>query len=148
MTFVPSNNFQPEGDGRKGVQEENGLFVGIPLSMTRSNTSRLKERIFRECGMGSSWFSGDGNLVLSDPYRPYPLQLLQEMDPRMRRLIIFRPAEVNQLQHFHHRQLDPYSRYEITLELGTIQFLHHPLFSKEHVLAERLKSTFTTYATR
>ena len=103
LTFGPSNGFKMEEDGRKVIGGEDGLFVGTPLPLAPGNVNRLKERIFKESGSESPWFAGDGNLVLSDPYRPYPLQLLNEIDDTMRRLVIFRPAEVNQMEHIQHR---------------------------------------------
>lgn len=45
-------------------------------------------------------------------------------------------------------QLDPRRTYEVILELGTVQFTHHPCFSKEHVLTSRLEEAYADYATR
>jgi hypothetical protein len=38
--------------------------------------------------------------------------------------------------------------YEIVIDIGTLTFDHHALFSKEHVLASRLDSLFNEYSMR
>lgn len=148
LTFVPSNRFKLEEVGTRKPQGEDGLFVGSPLPVATGNVNRLKERIYKESGNESAWFSGDANLVISDPYRPYPLQRLHDMEEMMRRIVTFRPAEVSQIEHLQHRQLDPYSKYELTVEVGTVRFQHHWLFSKEDVLAEKLRNAFNVYLKR
>ena len=39
-------------------------------------------------------------------------------------------------------------RYQLDLDLNRLEFSHHHLFSREHVLASRLKSLFAEYTSR
>lgn len=51
---------------------------------------------------------------------------------------------------FAHRYMDVSGtlNYVLDIEINAIEFSHHPLFSKEHVLAQRLKELYIKYKKR
>ena len=40
------------------------------------------------------------------------------------------------------------AQYQLDVDLSTLTFTHHPLFSKEHVLASRLQQNYKQYTER
>lgn len=40
------------------------------------------------------------------------------------------------------------AQYQLDVDLSTLTFTHHPLFSKEHVLASRLQQHYKQYTER
>ncbi|ODN05565.1 Coiled-coil and C2 domain-containing protein 2A [Orchesella cincta] len=94
------------------------------------------------------WFGPDGKLLgFSDPYRAEPVKLVPNESRQLEfeKNVVFVRARLDPFQEL---QIDPRQSYEMVLELGTIQFTHHPLFSKEHILSARLEEAFAEYTAR
>lgn len=61
--------------------------------------------------------------------------------------IVFKPAILGDLKH-RYVDLSGDLNYVLDLDISFIQFSHHPLFSREHLVAQRLKELFIKYKRR
>ncbi|KAI1888734.1 hypothetical protein AGOR_G00171780 [Albula goreensis] len=132
--------------------EEEGLYVGERPAVSRSNQNILENRILQQ-ETGKKWFGDDGQvLALPDPIkesstRPPLYNLDQDLDPALQ--TIYRKAVKSK---YASRYLpgvgEPEGDYQLDIDVSGLIFSHHPLFSREHVLAARLAQLYDQHLTR
>ncbi|XP_035711264.1 coiled-coil and C2 domain-containing protein 2A-like isoform X2 [Folsomia candida] len=151
LTFYPSAGPVPdsnkiEDDIEKRIPDDEGLYMGDPVKLGNGNWNRLYWRLLKQ--NANYWFGSDGKLFCyADPYRPEPVQLFREDQ--------FSMEDIQQSTRFVPVKLDPFLQignsvqpYVLEVDLGYVNFMHHPFFSKEHVLASTLQRAFETYSRR
>lgn len=95
------------------------------------------------------WFGEDGELHSS----PSPLKLsstrplIDEDAIQANNEIVYKPAILSDLKH-RYVDLSGDLNYVLDIDISSIQFSHHPLFSREHLIAQRLKELFIKYRRR
>ncbi|XP_065174860.1 coiled-coil and C2 domain-containing protein 2A-like [Sycon ciliatum] len=153
LYFQPSDVYVPEtekipSDHAPRYPDQEGLFTGHNPPMSLSNQAIVENRLLKQGSQSLVWFGKDGRLIcLPNPVKEWPERqvdwwLGNDGDaPRM---------------YFHPAQLDPDTRLSelqsrqwcLTLNVDSVRFSHHPLFSVEHVLASRLLQYFSAYTLR
>ncbi|KAJ8377128.1 hypothetical protein SKAU_G00077080 [Synaphobranchus kaupii] len=127
--------------------EEEGLYVGERPTVSRSNQNILENRILQQ-EAGRKWFGDDGQvLALPDPIkesstRPPLYNLEQDLDPALN--TIYRKYASRYLPGVG----DPEGDYQLDIDVSGLIFTHHPLFSREHVLAAQLSQLYDQHLTR
>ncbi|KAJ8397457.1 hypothetical protein AAFF_G00437330 [Aldrovandia affinis] len=131
--------------------EEEGLYVGQRPAVSRSNQIILENRILQQ--EGKKWFGDDGQvLALPDPIkesstRPPFYNLEQDLEPALH--TVYRKALKSK---YASRYLpgvgDPEGDYQLDIDVSGLVFSHHPLFSREHVLAARLAQLYDQHLSR
>ncbi|XP_035270947.1 coiled-coil and C2 domain-containing protein 2A isoform X2 [Anguilla anguilla] len=132
--------------------EEEGLYVGERPVVSRSSQNILENRILLQDG-GKKWFGDDGQvLALPDPIkesstRPPLFNLEQDLDPALQ--TIYRKAVKSRCAgRYRPRAGDPEGEYQLDIDVSGLVFTHHPLFSREHVLAAQLTQLYHQHLTR
>jgi hypothetical protein len=74
--------------------------------------------------------------------------ILQEWDVKVMMHFLFVLMVQARLHQFQDYKIDPTEGFEIEMDLGYVRFLHHPFFSKEHVIATTLERDFEEYSLR
>ncbi|XP_031567301.1 coiled-coil and C2 domain-containing protein 2A-like [Actinia tenebrosa] len=125
---VPIDKKVPEGREPRYLEEE-GFYVGKPPPVCFSNLNIMEDRL-----VGTDkkliWFGEDGHLKrLANPLR----------EKSTRPTPVIAPEELDRI---------PEGQYQLDVDSSTITFTHHPLFSKEHVLASRLQQLYKQYCQR
>ncbi|XP_056096392.1 coiled-coil and C2 domain-containing protein 2A isoform X2 [Rhinichthys klamathensis goyatoka] len=155
--FVPSMRTVPASSKlaenvRPRYLEEEGLYVGERPHVCLTNQNILENRILKQ-GEGRKWFGDDGRiLALPDPIkesssRPPLFQLEDELDPALQ--TAYRKAlKSKHLNLYISGMGDPQSDYQLDVDVSGLIFSHHPLFSREHVLAARLAQLYDQQLTR
>ncbi|XP_063222890.1 coiled-coil and C2 domain-containing protein 2A isoform X2 [Bacillus rossius redtenbacheri] len=125
--------------------EDEGLYVGARPPVARRNACRLERRLVSE---GSTkWFGDDGEVVtLPDPRQRIPCNTAMFRELHCNQEVEYKPAEVRCPGRG--AVLPPDGLYLLELELGGVEFSHHPLFSREHVLSRRLEEQCRHHARR
>ena len=97
------------------------------------------------------WFGEDGRLIaLPDPLKEVPSRPpIPEDDENPLLQTDFHKAIVTKFDsRFIDGSLDSYGRYQLDVDINTVTFTHHHLFSREHVLAYRLSQLCQQHAFR
>ena len=158
--FVPSNEKidvekKLSEDERPRFYEEEGIFVGERPKVNPKNRNKLENRLLNESK--ESWFGRDGRLVaLPDPIQRKSTRPIVYDSPATD--TVFCPPNLpgpdgapagteqpglvntiisNNAQNFTHCQLE--------VDLNSIVFDHHHLFSLEHFLSVELTEAFVEY---
>uniref|UniRef100_A0A1A8RTZ4 Coiled-coil and C2 domain containing 2A n=1 Tax=Nothobranchius rachovii TaxID=451742 RepID=A0A1A8RTZ4_9TELE len=142
---VPTSVKLPENMKPRFLEEE-GLYVGKrpPISLTNENI--LENRLLK-MDEGKKWFGDDGRIItLPDPIkesstRPPLVDMEEDLHPALQ-TVYRRPLKSM------YGSSDPTGDYQIDVNVSGLIFSHHPLFSREHVLAARLAHLFDQYLTR
>ncbi|CAM4682986.1 unnamed protein product [Leuciscus chuanchicus] len=155
--FVPSMRTVPASSKlaenvRPRYLEEEGLYVGERPHVCLTNQNILENRILKQ-GEGRKWFGDDGRiLALPDPIkesssRPPLFHLEDELDPALQ--TAYRKALKSKHVNLYISGMgDPQSDYQLDVDVSGLIFSHHPLFSREHVLAARLAQLYDQHLTR
>ncbi|XP_039507253.1 coiled-coil and C2 domain-containing protein 2A isoform X1 [Pimephales promelas] len=155
--FVPSMRTVPASSKlaenvRPRYPEEEGLYVGERPHVCLRNQNILENRILKQ-GEGRKWFGDDGRiLALPDPIkesssRPPLFHLEDELDLALQ--TAYRKAlKSKHLNRYISGMGDPQSDYQLDVDVSGLIFSHHPLFSREHVLAARLAQLYDQHLTR
>jgi coiled-coil and C2 domain-containing protein 2A len=88
-------------------------------------------------------------LALPTPLRPTPSrpQVPEEPEPFLE--TVYRKAIVREYDNrFIDGSMDNAGFYQLDVDINAISFSHHHLFSREHVLAQRLTQLFDQYIAR
>ena len=121
---------------------EEGLYVGTAPPVKGSNIRALHDRISHRSDKGLQWFDESGALHRERN----PLRLIHTR-PRVHHnneeLVEVVGAEVSQ-RVLATQSLEGISK--LLIDVGSIQFSHHPLFSSEHVLSTRVEQAFCMYS--
>ncbi|XP_028396123.1 coiled-coil and C2 domain-containing protein 2A-like [Dendronephthya gigantea] len=155
LYFVPSvlsanvSDKIPEGANPRYLEDE-GFYVGKPTPISIANLNIMENRILGKVNENGLWFGEDATLKrLPDPLREKssrPLMLAaDELDPQLK--TSWAKAEISG---FDDRFIDRSGEkwYQIDIDVSTLSFTHHPLFSKEHVLQSRLQEMYSNYCRR
>ncbi|XP_065346368.1 coiled-coil and C2 domain-containing protein 2A [Cloeon dipterum] len=127
--------------GRARFLEEEGIYVPTLPNVRWNMRSKMERRLVTNAIRNKKWFQEDGELksceeeLLENPVRPN----LDEENSNI--ATIFRDCS-NDVERF-----IPSSETMILLELqlNSLHFTQHPLFTVEHTLAQRLTETFYCY---
>ncbi|XP_048583350.1 coiled-coil and C2 domain-containing protein 2A isoform X3 [Nematostella vectensis] len=152
MKPVPFQDKVPEGQQPRDLEEE-GFYVGKPPPVAYSNLNIMEDRILHSDEQKSLWFAEDGHLRrLASPLkekatRPPPVVAPEDLDPLLQTQ--WRKAHT---EPFDARYIDssgfPEGHYQLDVDVSTLTFTHHPLFSAEHVLSSRLQQLYLQYCQR
>lgn len=149
MRSVPLDEKVPEG-AEPRFWEEEGFYVGKPPQVSPANLNIMENRMKE--GNQTQWFGEDGQLKrLSSPLKEKPTRPpvinFEEVDPLLQTEWI-----KAQVEPFDGRFIgltdEGDAQYQLDVDLSTLTFTHHPLFSKEHVLASRLQQNYKQYTER
>ncbi|XP_041861355.1 coiled-coil and C2 domain-containing protein 2A [Melanotaenia boesemani] len=148
---VPTSVKLPENMKPRYLEDE-GLYVGErpPISVTNENI--LENRILK-MKEGIKWFGDDGRIMaLPDPIkesstRPPLFHMEGDLDPALQ--TVYRKALKSKYANLYiGGAADPEGDYQLDVDVSGLIFSHHPLFSREHVLAARLAQLYDQYLTR
>ncbi|PSN40991.1 hypothetical protein C0J52_10989 [Blattella germanica] len=96
------------------------------------------------------WFGDDGELItLPDPIRPISLRLpmFDEISPQLD--VEYKPAAISDFENKYIVQpgdIGDDDRYLLEVDICSLSFSHHPLFSREHVIAQRVTDLFLKHS--
>uniref|UniRef100_A0A3P8UI20 Coiled-coil and C2 domain containing 2A n=1 Tax=Cynoglossus semilaevis TaxID=244447 RepID=A0A3P8UI20_CYNSE len=148
---VPTSVKLPENMKPRYLEDE-GLYVGQRPSVSQNNQNQMENRILK-MEEGKKWFGDDGRiLALPDPIkesstRPPLFHMEEDLDPALqtvhRTAIKSEPAKMYMMG-----AADPEGDYRLDVDVSGLVFSHHPLFSREHVLAARLAQLYDQYLSR
>ncbi|XP_007550804.1 coiled-coil and C2 domain-containing protein 2A isoform X1 [Poecilia formosa] len=148
---VPTSVKLPENTKPRFLEEE-GLYVGQRPAVSLTNENISENRILK-MAEGSKWFGDDGKiLALPDPIkesstRPPLFHMDEELDPALQ--TVYRKAMKSQYANLYIAgATDPEGDYQLDVDVSGLIFSHHPLFSREHVLASRLAQLYDQYLSR
>ncbi|KAF7268596.1 hypothetical protein GWI33_018286 [Rhynchophorus ferrugineus] len=140
LYFVPSSCYMPFKGGGKTVErdcmDEDGLFVYTNKDISTVHLNLIRRRL--EADDDRQWFT-NGHLI---PL-PNPITLTSiRSDLRVNKegLAYKPPSAIVDLD-----EVVVVRDHILEVALSTIKFTHHPLFSLEHVLAQRLVEVFEVY---
>ncbi|XP_067085744.1 coiled-coil and C2 domain-containing protein 2A [Osmerus mordax] len=157
LLFVPSMRTAPAAcklaeNMRPRFLEEEGLYVGERPPVCLTNQNILENRILKQ-EQGRKWFGDDGRIMaLPDPIkesstRPPLFHLEGDLDPALqtfyRKALLSSPASL-----YLTGPRDTEGDYQLDVDVSGLIFSHHPLFSREHVLAARLAQLYDQHLTR
>ncbi|XP_049575241.1 coiled-coil and C2 domain-containing protein 2A isoform X4 [Syngnathus scovelli] len=148
---VPISAKLPE-NMRPRYLEEEGLYVGERPVVTPTNENILENRILK-MEEGGKWFGDDGRIIaLPDPIkesstRPPLFDMEDDLDPGLQ-TVYRKPLNCKHTQQFISDAPDAEGGYQLDVDVSGLIFSHHPLFSREHVLASRLSQLFDQYLNR
>ncbi|KAL4236189.1 Coiled-coil and C2 domain-containing protein 2A [Mactra antiquata] len=157
--FYPSVSTIPASE-KVGTQsevrclEDEGFYVGTRPTTSGWNQNRMEHRLLREAQSGhencKKWFGEDGKLLaLPDPLRSQPSRppVTEEVEPYLQ--TVYKKAIIRE---FDNRYIDGTTEggghYQLDVDISQIGFTHHHLYSREHVLAQRLTQLYDQYIFR
>ncbi|XP_014273915.1 coiled-coil and C2 domain-containing protein 2A [Halyomorpha halys] len=142
LFFCPSTSPVPieeklEQETSPRFIEDEGLYVGKRTKVSWKRRNKLEQRIM---AMGSEkfWFGEDGEIRgIQDPleYSSFNIYLDDEVPPELQ--VEYVPAKKDKPGAL---SATGDEVYLLEIEVGHIVFRHHPLFSRENCIAERLRS--------
>ncbi|KAJ7389194.1 Coiled-coil and C2 domain-containing protein 2A, partial [Desmophyllum pertusum] len=144
---VPLDDKVPDGVEPRFWEEE-GFYIGKPPQVSSANLNIMENRI-KDGNQGTQWFGEDGQLkrlsspLKEKPTRP-PVVNLEELDPLLQTEWVKAHMEPFDGR-FISAADEEAAQYQLDVDLSTLTFTHHPLFSKEHVLASRLQQFYKQY---
>ncbi|XP_018423746.1 PREDICTED: coiled-coil and C2 domain-containing protein 2A [Nanorana parkeri] len=157
LLFIPSlrqvppsqklpDNMQPR------YLEDEGLYVGVRPEVSRTNKNILENRILQQ-DAGKKWFGDDGNiLALPNPIktsttRPPIFTLHEGLDPALETLYL-KAIPSKKSSQYMVGSGGLLGEFQLDIDISGIVFTHHPLFSREHVLANKLSQLYDQYLGR
>ncbi|XP_066996187.2 coiled-coil and C2 domain-containing protein 2A [Anabrus simplex] len=154
LYFIPTTTYIPVEERLEMGQvlryeEDEGLYVGDRPSISRDNKRRMVHRVL--ISQNRNWFGSDGEIhSLPDPRNPiiYRPPIFEEVNPVLR--TEYKHASVIEPYRMNIARSGDYDDNTCVLELEfmSVTFTHHPLFSKEHVLTQRLFELYIEYNLR
>ncbi|XP_050400906.2 coiled-coil and C2 domain-containing protein 2A [Patella vulgata] len=155
LLFIPSVISMPASekvDEEKMPRylEEEGFYVGVRPVVANRNLNRMENRLLHEPDKGRKWFGEDGRLIaLPDPLKKHPSRPAMTDEPEPYLETVFRKAIMRDFDcRYIDGAVDGYGRYQLDVDINSIVFSHHHLFSREHVLATRLSDLYQEYGAR
>ncbi|XP_059159082.1 coiled-coil and C2 domain-containing protein 2A-like isoform X2 [Physella acuta] len=158
MLFFPSTAPVPAtekvgGEVEPRFLEDEGFYVGVKPYVSDRNKSKMENRLLKEAekqNQVNKWFGEDGQLViLPDPLRDAPTrpQLQDEEIPYIE-TYFFNPIMREFDSRYIDGAIDGGGFYQLDVDINSISFTHHHLFSREHVLANKLTLFYEEYLVR
>ncbi|XP_065840222.1 coiled-coil and C2 domain-containing protein 2A-like [Oscarella lobularis] len=157
LYFYPSSDSArledklPEETEARHLEDE-GLYVGKRPPVSWRNYNRLENRLLRQEDKGRAWFAEDGRLsYVPDPLKKPPSRPHvhiggtddEKLDTEVKLPLV---------ETFDHRFIDGsglgFGCYQLDVDISSLAFSHHSLFSVEHVLASRLSQLYSQYVER
>ncbi|XP_070555815.1 coiled-coil and C2 domain-containing protein 2A-like isoform X3 [Ptychodera flava] len=151
VASVPENDKIPEERQPRYLEDE-GFYVGVRPPVERRNVNIEENRLLMREDKGRKWFGDDGRIIaLPDPLKDQPTRppVIEPEDIDVFLQTDYKKAYVVD---FDSRFIDglgeTYGSYQIDVDINSIIFSHHSLFSKEHVLAAKLQQLYSQYLMR
>ncbi|CAG5129646.1 unnamed protein product, partial [Candidula unifasciata] len=158
MLYYPSTTAAPAeekviGDAEPRFLEDEGFYVGVKPYVAIRNKNKMENRLLKEAEstkQPSKWFGEDGQMiVLPSPLCDTPTRpVLQEEELLYLETVFYKAI----LREFDSRYIDGAidggGFYQLDVDINSISFTHHHLFSREHVLAKKLSLLYEEYLTR
>ncbi|GLH06303.1 Coiled-coil and C2 domain-containing protein 2A [Gryllus bimaculatus] len=153
LYFYPDSKLVPveaklPPDQEPRYPEAEGLYIGTQLPLSGRNRCRVEQRILVSGEL--KWFGDDGEIIsIPDPrstiyYKP---PLFDDVSPLLETQ--YKDAVPLDLdKHSVMQPIDLNTMYLLGIEIQSIVFTHHPLFSREHVLAKLLKDLYEKHCRR
>ncbi|KAM4739626.1 coiled-coil and C2 domain-containing protein 2A isoform 2-T2 [Anableps anableps] len=148
---VPASVKLPENMKPRFLEDE-GLYVGERPHVSLTNENILENRILKMTE-GNKWFGDDGKIIaLPDPIkesstRPPLFHMEEDLDPALQ--TVYKKALKSKYANLLIAgAADPEGDYQLDVDVSGLIFSHHPLFSREHVLASRLAQLYDQYLSR
>ncbi|KAG9479702.1 hypothetical protein GDO78_011629 [Eleutherodactylus coqui] len=148
---VPASQKVPENMQPRYLEDE-GLYIGERPKVSRTNQNLLENRILQK-DEGKKWFGDDGNiLALPNPIkvsstRPPIFSLHEGIDPTLETIYI-KAVPSKKLRQYMVESGRLQGDFQLDIDISGIVFTHHPLFSREHVLASKLSQLYDQYLGR
>ncbi|XP_039261426.2 coiled-coil and C2 domain-containing protein 2A-like isoform X2 [Styela clava] len=126
--------------------EEEGFYVGLMPEVQIRNRNILENRILsQEKQDDKAWFGLDGRVkILPSPVQIHPnkpwVSGLDDIDPSIETIYV--KAYQTSVDE---KYLQGSQEHELQVDLGTAVFHHHPLMSREHVLASSISEMYDAY---
>ncbi|KAM9328928.1 coiled-coil and C2 domain-containing protein 2A [Gastrophryne carolinensis] len=151
MRQVPASQKLPENMKPRYLEDE-GLYVGIRPKVSWTNQNILENRILQQ-DEGKKWFGDDGNIlalpnpIKSSTTRPPVFTLHEGLDPGLEAIYIKAiPSKTSSKYLMGSGGLQ--GDFQLDIDISGIVFTHHPLFSREDVLATKLSQLYDQYLGR
>lgn len=138
--------------------EDEGMFIGQAPNVSKGkNQNKMEHRIIMEQNclglQESKWFASDGKLIaMANPLRKKPTRPvdLNEDMPSSEPLTYYcqptLPGSDGLPMPVNPSKIPSISHCQLEVDLSSIVFEHHHLFSLEHYLTNKLSSTFLAYS--
>ncbi|XP_078071133.1 coiled-coil and C2 domain-containing protein 2A [Mustelus asterias] len=132
--------------------EDEGIYVGERPKVSKSNQNILENRLLKN-EEGKKWFGSDGRIIaLADPIKRtqtrLPMFSLHEkMDPALETLYIKAERSMYDNRYIA-GSAEIQGHFQLDIDVAGIVFTHHPMFSREHVLASKLAQLYDQYLFR
>lgn len=141
---VPENAKITEGNQPRDIETE-GFYIGKFPFMTLHNIKKLENRFLKQ--QDKKWFGDDGKVIMQpNPCKSIPTRPLISLKQNPNLETTFSKAViVNEETWLFDRHKNPDIWHQLDLDIFSISFTHHSLFSKEHVLVSRLKELVKSY---
>ncbi|XP_078079040.1 protein CC2D2B-like [Mustelus asterias] len=136
------------------VLEEEGFHIIHKPDVLEKNIHKMENRFLMQ-EERKHWFGEDGNMIaLPDPIKlswkcrvPSPDNIVEDPKPGLE--TVYRKAIVSEAA----KAVDGYfgelsEIYQLDINIANLHFLHHPLFSREHVMAAKLMQLYDNYQAR
>ncbi|XP_069688134.1 coiled-coil and C2 domain-containing protein 2A [Periplaneta americana] len=130
--------------------EDEGLYVGTRLRVAYRNKNKLEQRLV--ASGDRKWFGDDGEILSQpDPRRLVPFRppMFEDINPFLD--VGYKPAAISDFENKYIVQpgdIGVEDRYLLDVDICSVSFTHHPLFSREHVLAQRVSELYLKYNQR
>nr|XP_015200508.1 PREDICTED: coiled-coil and C2 domain-containing protein 2A isoform X2 [Lepisosteus oculatus] len=150
LLSVPASTKMSENMKPRYLEDE-GLYVGERPQVSVTNENILENRILQQ-EEGKKWFGDDGRIIaLPNPIkesstRPPVFSLEEDLDPALETLYR-KPAKSKYTSRYIPGAGDPQGDFQLDIDVSGLIFTHHPLFSREHVLAARLAQMYDQHLT-
>ncbi|XP_044152706.1 coiled-coil and C2 domain-containing protein 2A [Bufo gargarizans] len=148
---VPPSQKIPENMQPRYLEDE-GLYIGEKPKVSRTNQNLLENRILQQ-DEGKKWFGDDGNIlalpnpIKASPTRPPIFSLHEGIDPALETIYV--KAVPSKKSHKYMVESGGLQgEFQLDIDISGIVFTHHPLFSREHVLASKLSQRYDQYLRR
>ncbi|XP_072412511.1 coiled-coil and C2 domain-containing protein 2A isoform X4 [Chiloscyllium punctatum] len=132
--------------------EDEGIYVGERPKVSKSNQNILEHRLLKN-KEGKKWFGSDGRIIaLPNPIkqtytRPPIFSLHEKVDPAIE--TFYKKAEKSiDDNRYIAGSMELQGRFQLDIDISGIVFTHHPMFSREHVLAAKLVQLYDQYLCR
>ncbi|XP_072921083.1 coiled-coil and C2 domain-containing protein 2A isoform X2 [Hemitrygon akajei] len=132
--------------------EDEGIYVGEKPKVSKPNQNIFENRLLKNED-GKKWFGSDGRIIaLPNPIkqtktRPPIFSPHDEVDPALETL--YRKAEKSKYNNqYITGSAELQGHFQLDIDVAGIVFTHHPMFSREHVLATKLIQLYDQYQLR
>ncbi|KAL1129086.1 hypothetical protein AAG570_013617 [Ranatra chinensis] len=143
LLFCPSTSPVPieeklEPNKAPRFLRDEGLYVGKRPKISTASRNKMEQRIMAT-GSERLWFGEDGEIkMICDPLIHSVFRLPEDgpLDPLLE--VIYKPAKLEGQMEDLEGGVPKEEHYILEVDVGEVRFSHHPLFSEEHVAAEKL----------